>query len=379
MLRLLRLGQIQIGGPIRSQIIRRAASDSAKQEPKKSPWKAPIYGAFGCYALGFLITLSTQLPLDPERMTIEKQQKMTREELEAFDKEQQEKGWMKNLIDLFPSGARWQEAFKIVVDKAIEAPLSSWGGLKLGYDCYFESHEPEWEVALPPPLEPPYIQPRFTITTELLDVIICPEYDSEKGWRFKKRPGAEYFLKKIGYPNTELVAYTEASPSDVQMPLMKLFKKLEKMEIQNGGFLYQLYRNSCKYDGQYKKELKILGRNYQNVIHIDIAEDSVSESKQQENVISIRKPSDLEEGELDMTLYDLADFIEHLVKDSGNIEDIRDELEKYKEEGKTMPEVFRARQVDEELERLETQENMKKLTENNSNIILTKTRKGRFL
>lgn len=65
--------------------------------------------------------------------------------------------------------------------------------------------------------------------------------------------------------------------------------------------------------------------------------------------------------------------------DFSNIEDIRDELEKYKEEGKTMPEVFRARQVDEELERLETQENMKKLTENNSNIILTKTRKGRFL
>ena len=70
MLRLLRLGQIQIGRPIRSQIIRRTASDSAKQEPTKSPWKAPIYGAFGCYALGFIITLSTQLPLDPERMTV---------------------------------------------------------------------------------------------------------------------------------------------------------------------------------------------------------------------------------------------------------------------------------------------------------------------
>ena len=61
---------------------------------------------------------------------------MTREELEAFDKEQQEKGWMKNLIDLFPSGARWQEAFKIVVDKAMEAPLSSWGGLKLGESMF---------------------------------------------------------------------------------------------------------------------------------------------------------------------------------------------------------------------------------------------------
>jgi len=34
-------------------------------------------------------------------------------------------------------------------------------------------------------------------------------------------------------------------------------------------------------------------------------------------IFKIRKPSDLEEGELDMTLYDLADFIEHLVKDSG--------------------------------------------------------------
>jgi len=382
MFHLLRVGQIPnlICRPIRNHIVRRSASDSvAKPEPKKSPWKAPLYGAFGCYALGFLITLSTQLPLDPERMTIEKQQKMTREELEAFDREQQEKGWMRNLVDLFPSGERWRESFQIVWSKAKEAPLSSWGGLKLGWDCYFESHEPEWEVALPPPLEPPYIQPRFTITMELLDVIICPEYDSEKGWRFKKRPGAEYFLKKMGYPNTELVAYTEASPSDVQIPLMKLFKKLEKMEIQNGGFLYQLYRNSCKYDGQYKKELKILGRNYQNVIHVDISEDSVAQKSQQENVIYIRKPSDLEDGDLDMTLYDLADFIEHLMKDSGNIEDIRDELEKYKEEGKTMPEVFRARQVDEELDRLETQENMKKLTENNSNIILTKTRKGRFL
>ena len=57
---------------------------------------------------------------------------MTREELEAFDKEQQEKGWLKNLIDLWPSYARWEEACKIVVDKAMEAPLSSWLGLKLG-------------------------------------------------------------------------------------------------------------------------------------------------------------------------------------------------------------------------------------------------------
>ena len=66
---------------------------------------------------------------------------MTREELEAFDKEQQEKGWMRNLIDLWPSNARWQEAFKIVVDKAMEAPLSSWLGLKLGRLINFSLRE----------------------------------------------------------------------------------------------------------------------------------------------------------------------------------------------------------------------------------------------
>ena len=48
---------------------------------------------------------------------------------------------MRNLIDLWPSNARWQEAFKIVVDKAMEAPLSSWLGLKLGRLINFSLRE----------------------------------------------------------------------------------------------------------------------------------------------------------------------------------------------------------------------------------------------
>ena len=90
-------------------------------------------------------------------------------------------------------------------------------------DYFFEVSEPEWEVALPPPLEPPFIQPRFTITMELLDVLLCPCYDASSGWRFKLRHGAAYFLKKIGYPNTELCLYSEASPGDVQIPLQRFF------------------------------------------------------------------------------------------------------------------------------------------------------------
>ena len=95
------------------------------------------------------------------------------------------------------------------------------------------------------------------------------------------RHGAAYFLKKLGYPTNELCLYTEASPGDVQIPLQKwvlesfedfsknltfrLFKKMEGHDMQNGGLLYQLYRNSCKFDSRYLKDLGILGRDLKNV------------------------------------------------------------------------------------------------------------------
>ena len=59
--------------------------------------------------------------------------------------------------------------------------------------------------------------------------------------------------------------------------------------------------------------------------------------------------------------------------------DIRDELEKYREEGRFITEVFRERQVAEEFERLDKEEKLKELRSNNDNIIINKPRKGRFL
>ena len=53
-----------------SPILRRMASSEA--EPAKSGMKGPIMGVFGVYGFGLFISSLTQMPLDPERMTIGK-------------------------------------------------------------------------------------------------------------------------------------------------------------------------------------------------------------------------------------------------------------------------------------------------------------------
>ena len=56
---------------------------------------------------------------------------------------------------------------------------------------------------------------------ELLDVLFVSNFDPVNGWLFKLRPGAIYLLSKIGFPKTELVTYTEASPQDMQPLIAK--------------------------------------------------------------------------------------------------------------------------------------------------------------
>jgi len=342
--------------------------------------KGPIMGVFGVWGFGCLISSLTQMPLDPERMTPEKQAKMTQKEIEEYEKEMMSKGMLGQLWMQVPAGWRVVEGAKVVADKTMEKP---WGlGFKPMIDYFFEVSEPEWEVALPPPLEPPFIQPRFTITMELLDVLLCPCYDASSGWRFKLRHGAAYFLKKIGYPNTELCLYTEASPGDVQIPLQRLMKKMEAHELQNGGYLYMLYRNSCKFEKRgYLKDLSILGRDMKNVIHIDLQNDHgttpMLHDYQNRNVVLIRRPRDLQDGEMDMTLFDLADFIVSMTSDP-TIDDIRDEMDKFNEEGKLLTDVYRERQADLEFDKMAQAEIEEKLREQGiANSFGTKKR-GRF-
>jgi len=344
------------------------SSTTAESGSTKSGMKGPIMGVAGVWGFGIFISSLTQMPLDPERMTPEKQSKMTQKDIEEYEKEMLSKNMAQQIWMQVPAGWRFAEGLKVVWEKTCEAPHGL--GFKPMVDYFFEVSEPEWEVALPPPLEPPFIQPRFTVTMELLDVLLCPCYDASSGWRFKLRHGAAYFLKKIGYPNTELCLYTEASPGDVQIPLQRLMKKMEAHELQNGGFLYHVYRNCCKFESRgYLKDLSILGRDLKNVIHIDLQNDHgttpMLHDYHNRNVILIRRPRDLEEGEMDMTLFDLADFIVSITSDP-TIDDVREEMEKFREEDDTdalLTDVYRSRQADIEFDKMAQAEIEEKLRE----------------
>lgn len=50
---------------------------------------------------------------------------------------------------------------------------------------------------------------------EILGLLFESNFDPVRGWAFKPRPGAEYFMSKVGFPNSELVFFTEASGQDI--------------------------------------------------------------------------------------------------------------------------------------------------------------------
>jgi len=221
---------------------------------------------------------------------------------------------------------------------------------------------------------------------ELLDVIFVSHFDPVQGWLFKLRPGAIYLFSKIGFPKTELVTYTEASPQDLQPLIQKLLERLAKKfpnEANPPGPLYQLYRNSCANDdGNYKKDLRILGRDYRNIIHIDVNDYSYLPNDRR-NVILIKKPSDLKEGEKDMVLYDLADLLESINNDSS-IYDVRKKIEEYShdENGEKAiypTEQFRRIQTELELKELEKQQELKEYEEKFGKTSIKKKTFGRFL
>ena len=58
--------------------------------------------------------VASQMPQDPERMTQEKQKKMSFEEIKAYEEEQQAKSWYQLIGDMFPAWWRWYDGWRIV-------------------------------------------------------------------------------------------------------------------------------------------------------------------------------------------------------------------------------------------------------------------------
>ena len=103
-----------------------------------------------------------------------------------------------NIIqDKYSNLSTWQQYLK----RSLYGILDYWQTIK----------DPTSDKLLPEPLPAPY-QPTYTLVIEMSGVLLHPEWAYNTGWRYKKRPGLDYFLKEIGYPVYEVVIYTKETP-----------------------------------------------------------------------------------------------------------------------------------------------------------------------
>ncbi|KAH8409979.1 hypothetical protein KR009_003433 [Drosophila setifemur] len=121
--------------------------------------------------------------------------------------------------------------------------------------------EPLHVKLLPDVRPPPYIQPPYSLVVEIKDVLVHPDWTYQTGWRFKKRPGVDYFLQQ-GSRNFEIVIYT----SEQGMTAFPLLDALDPY----GYISYRLVRGATDLvEGQHIKNLDYLNRDLSRVIVVD--------------------------------------------------------------------------------------------------------------
>lgn len=168
--------------------------------------------------------------------------------------------------------------------------------------------EPVPTRLLPKELQAPYIQPRYTLVLEMSDVLVHPDWTYQTGWRFKKRPGVDHFLRQCS-KNFEIVVYTSEQG-------MTAFPILDALD-PNGYIRYRLVRDATQFiDGKHVKNLNRLNRNLRRLIVVDW--DRAAIPLHQDNVFSIVRWLGNDD---DVQLFDLAAFLgliaEHNVSSMG--------------------------------------------------------------
>jgi hypothetical protein len=106
--------------------------------------------------------------------------------------------------DKYSNLPKWQQYIR----RSFRGMIDYWQTIK----------DPTSDKLLPDPMPAPY-QPQYTLVIEMSGVLLNPEWAYNTGWRYKKRPGLDYFLKEIGYPVYEVVIYTKESPWVCQLKL----------------------------------------------------------------------------------------------------------------------------------------------------------------
>ncbi|XP_023234478.1 mitochondrial import inner membrane translocase subunit TIM50-like [Centruroides sculpturatus] len=177
--------------------------------------------------------------------------------------------------------------------------------------------DPSREKLLPDPLTEPYYQPPYTLVLEMTGVLVHPDWTYQTGWRFKKRPGVDFFLQQIGPPLYEVVVYTSEQG-------FTAFPILDTLD-PNGYITYRLFRDATRYlNGHHVKDLSCLNRDLSKVIFIDWNQKSFQ--LQPGNALKIKKWSGEDD---DRNLVDLAMFLRTIA--TSGVEDVRTVLDFYRQ------------------------------------------------
>ncbi|XP_066290189.1 mitochondrial import inner membrane translocase subunit TIM50-like [Branchiostoma lanceolatum] len=216
----------------------------------------------------------------------------------------------------------------------------------MGYKTMIE--EPSREKLLPDPLQEPYYQPPYTLVLEMTGVLVHPEWTYASGWRFKKRPGLDYFLSQVGPPLFEVVIYTR----EQGFTAYPLIDSLDP----NGYIMYRLFRDATKYmNGHHVKDLSSLNRDMGKVVIVDC--DPHAYQLQPSNAVGLPK---WDGNSDDRTLFDLAFFLRTIA--TSGVEDIRPVLDYYRSEDDPL-EAFKrnqARLQEEQARKIEEEAESKK-------------------
>jgi len=209
---------------------------------------------------------------------------------------------------------------------------------------YYEMFkEPASKKLLPEPLEEPYYQPPYTLIVELNGIIVHPEWTYNHGWRYKKRPGMDYFVDQLKYPMFELILITNES----FMSIDPVIRALDP----NGNFQFKLYRESTKFmNGVHVKDLSCINRDPKKIILIDW--DEKAYQLQPRNALHRLKKWKGEDDDTDLVY--LATFLKTIA--ASGVEDVRDVLDYYNKEIDPL-ETFKMNQV----KLLQAEEERKKL------------------
>lgn len=198
--------------------------------------------------------------------------------------------------------------------------------------------EPSRDKLLPDVMKFPYYQPPYTLILEMTDVLVHPEWTYKTGWRFRKRPGVEYFLENL-QGIYEIVVFTAEQG-------MTVFPIIEALDPKN-CISYKLVRDATHFvDGVHIKDLSKLNRDLSKVIVVDWNPESVK--FHQENVFQVPRWDGRDD---DNTLVDLVAFLKTIAH--TEINDVREVLKYYKEFDNPLH-TFRMKQL-ELLEKMEAE------------------------